>query len=51
MLLSVLGVFSTARQSSQTLKYTFKARNKAPAQQCFLDKNVQVKVIVLHPLS
>ena len=37
MLLSVSDVFSTARQPSQTLKYTLKARNKAPAQQSFLD--------------
>jgi len=30
MLLSVLDVFSTAREASQTLKYPLKARNNGP---------------------
>ena len=42
MLLSVLDVFSTAREASQTLKYPLKARNNGPPPKSSDDTAVQV---------
>ena len=46
MLLSVLNVFSTAREASQTLKYPLKARNNGPPPKSSDDSGGPVAEVV-----